>query len=70
YNRKYKKLEKRNNGDMEIKKWNLIFGHHSHVPQAVIKSGDGLIAFSGGNFTSPKRWRYHKSGLILRCEIG
>jgi hypothetical protein len=61
----------------EEKPWDLIFGHHTHVPQAIteIKSEDPgipnkLLAFSGGNFFSGD-WRHkHNHGLVMKCEIG
>ncbi|MFX1391216.1 MAG: CapA family protein [Promethearchaeota archaeon] len=51
-------------------KWDLIFGHHPHVPQPIKNYGKGVLAFSGGNFTSSKRRKKHISGMIMKCEIG
>ncbi|MHA2391213.1 MAG: hypothetical protein ACXAEX_04530 [Promethearchaeota archaeon] len=51
-------------------KWNIIYGHHPHVPQPIINYGTGILAYSGGNFTSSKRRKKHISGLIMKCEIG
>jgi hypothetical protein len=51
-------------------KWDLIFGHHPHVPQPIKNYGKGVLAFSGGNFTSSKRRKKHVSGMIMKCEIG
>jgi len=59
------------------KPWDLIFGHHPHVPQAItmIESSNTqvpnkLLAYSGGNFTSGV-WRdKHNHGMIMKCEIG
>lgn len=51
-------------------KWNIIYGHHSHVPQPIMNYGTGILAYSGGNFTSSKRRKKHISGLIMKCEIG
>lgn len=50
-------------------KWNLIFGQHSHVPQPIKDYGEGIICYSGGNFTSSERRKKHISGLIMKCEI-
>lgn len=54
-------------------KWDLIFGHHSHVPQPIVdvenKNNKYLLAYSGGNFTSSKWINKHQHGLILRCQI-
>lgn len=50
-------------------KWDLIFGHHSHVPQPIKDFGSGILGYSGGNFTSSKRRKKHISGLIMKCEI-
>jgi hypothetical protein len=56
-------------------KWDLIYGHHTHVPQPVVlvpnsqtKRND-LLAYSGGNITSSKWIDKHQYGLILRCQI-
>jgi hypothetical protein len=53
----------------EKQKWDLIFGHHPHVPQPIKNYGKGIIVFSGGNFTSSQRRKKHISGLIMKCEI-
>ncbi len=68
------------------KKWDLIFGHHPHVRQPIMKVWDTittpsgkhkifkkLVVFSGGNFTSGScifRRRKHVRGIILKCDIG
>ncbi|MFX1280486.1 MAG: CapA family protein [Promethearchaeota archaeon] len=72
-------------GDNDIKSWDLIFGHHPHVRQPVIKVRADykkggvliklwkLVAFSGGNFTSGAkliRRKKHIHGRIMRCDIG
>jgi len=63
----------------KIKNWELIYGHHSHVPQPITKFelimnnsliNNRLLAFSGGNLTSSKKRKKHISGLIVKCEIG
>lgn len=51
-------------------KWDFIFGHHPHVPQPITVYGKGVLAYSGGNFTSSKRRKKHISGMIMKCEIG
>jgi len=63
-------------------KWDLIFGHHSHVRQPIMMVDDvtannkpykKLVIFSGGNFTSGVRFfraRKHLYGTIMRCKIG
>ena len=63
-------------------KWDLIFGHHSHVPQPIVTHPPNnnnqqpnylnqkhLLAYSGGNFTSSKWINKHQHGLILRCQL-
>ncbi|MFW9875406.1 MAG: CapA family protein [Candidatus Thorarchaeota archaeon] len=68
------------------KKWDLIFGHHPHVRQPIMKFKDEykdqqgnsiefwkLVAFSGGNFTSGVtflRKKKHIHGTIMKCDIG
>ncbi|MBY9012214.1 MAG: CapA family protein [Candidatus Lokiarchaeota archaeon] len=55
--------------------WDLIFGHHTHVPQPIVVVPNSknhknyLLAYSGGNFTSSKWIAKHQHGLILRCQI-
>lgn len=68
--------------DPDGRKWDLIFGHHSHTPQPIMKVEDTtenqvkfhkLIAFSGGNFTSGAniiRRKKHIYGTIVKCDIG
>ncbi len=59
--------------------WDLIFGHHSHVRQPIMKipvSGPGLkklVVFSGGNLTSGAKFfreQKHIYGIIMKCHIG
>jgi len=54
----------------KINHWDLIYGHHSHIPQPIINFGSKLLAFSGGNITSSKTRKKHISGLIMKCQIG
>jgi hypothetical protein len=54
----------------ENQKWDLIFGHHPHVPQPITVYGKGILAYSGGNFTSSQKRKKHISGMIMKCEIG
>jgi len=67
-------------------KWDLIFAHHPHVLQPIVKFTDELkdnkgkkfkinklAVFSAGNFTSGAyiiRKKKHISGIIMKCEIG
>ncbi|MBY9019956.1 MAG: CapA family protein [Candidatus Lokiarchaeota archaeon] len=68
---------KNNKGKLGITvKWDLIFGHHTHVPQPIVGILHAskllpkkLLAYSGGNFTSSKWINKHQHGLILRCQI-
>lgn len=78
-NRKYYRKFNKN----KFQNWELIYGHHSHVPQPITKyelfihnslknniKKNRLLAFSGGNLTSSKKRKKHISGLIVKCEIG
>lgn len=56
--------------EINKQKWDFIFGHHPHVPQPITIYGEGILAYSGGNFTSSKKRKKHISGMILKCEIG
>ena len=43
---------------------NLVWGHHSHVPQVFEKYNSGFIAYGLGNFlVPPKAWQQHKNTL-------
>ena len=69
-----------------VRNWDLIFGHHSHTPQPIMRVDDfitlpngtrvlfhKLVAFSGGNFTSGAwiiRRKKHIYGYVMKCEIG
>ncbi len=54
--------------------WDLIFGHHPHLPQPItVVEIDGikkLLCYSGGNICTNTQSRFHKWGLIAKCEIG
>jgi len=78
-NETYIKRTFKRNAEKLLESWDLIFGHHPHVPQDIKKySSDSgkplrICAFSGGNFTSGSTWfrnNLHSRGLIMRCEIG
>ena len=54
--------------------WDLLFGHHSHVPQPVTAVAKGsvnkLLAYSGGDFATGIRSQKYRYGIIAKCEIG
>ncbi|NHJ21736.1 MAG: hypothetical protein EAX91_12385 [Candidatus Lokiarchaeota archaeon] len=75
------RLDKEILPDQNGRKWDLIFGHHSHTPQPIMSVCDHvndigfnkLVAFSGGNFTSGAwiiRRKKHIYGTIMKCDIG
>lgn len=54
----------------------LIIGSHPHVIQQLEffnslnnKIGEGIVAYSLGNFISNQRWRYSDAGVILNLEL-
>lgn len=57
-----------------MKKWDLIFGAHTHVPQPIMEiKHEGIskiLAYCGGNFTSGWEVPEHNCGLIMKCEVG
>lgn len=61
-------------GQQLLDSWDIIFGQHPHVPQAVTMVQKGpvkkLLVYSGGNFTSGVNKNKHNWGIILKCEIG
>jgi len=66
----YLKRSKKLKLEEKEQKWEIIFGQHPHVPQPITVYGEGILAYSGGNFTSSKRRKKHISGMIMKCEIG
>jgi len=85
----YKRFEKRYKANFfynTTHNWDLIFAHHPHVLQPIMKvpheikindnksiSYNKLAVFSAGNFTSGAniiRKKKHISGIIMKCEIG
>jgi poly-gamma-glutamate synthesis protein (capsule biosynthesis protein) len=47
----------------------LIAGSHPHVVQGVERQGDGLVAYSLGNFLFDAVTREWKFGMVLRCDL-
>lgn len=48
----------------------VVFGHHPHVLRPIERYGNGLIAYSLGNFLSDMTWLPEaRTGAVLRCEI-
>ncbi|MFX1280598.1 MAG: hypothetical protein ACFFA3_14570 [Promethearchaeota archaeon] len=79
YQRFIRKHLKKKIRSSKFRKWDLIFGHHSHVRQPLMQVLDKkemvkkLVVFSGGNFTSGAlilRRRKHTQGIIMKCKIG
>lgn len=57
-----------------LNKWDMIVGHHSHIPQVItsykIDEADKLVAYSLGDFSTfakPDKYLY---GIIVKVEIG
>jgi poly-gamma-glutamate synthesis protein (capsule biosynthesis protein) len=58
----------------------LVVGHHPHVPQGLERRGDGLIAYSLGDFLfddpydpadmTPHQRRFHGAHPILEVQLG
>ncbi len=63
-----------NLGNQVLDSWDIIFGQHPHVPQAITAIQKGpvkkLLVYSGGNFTSGLNENKHNWGIILKCTIG
>ncbi|MCF7955130.1 MAG: CapA family protein [Phycisphaerae bacterium] len=49
---------------------NVIIGHHPHVLQGIEKYGDGIIAYSLGNFVSDMCQDNSKRTIVLRLILG
>lgn len=66
-----KQIEKAN--DL-LKEWDMIVGHHSHVPQVItsykVKGNNKLVAYSLGDFctfATPEKYLY---GIAVKAQIG
>lgn len=47
----------------------LVIGHHPHVLQGIERYGDGLIAYSLGNFLFPAREAAFRDSAVLRVTV-
>jgi poly-gamma-glutamate synthesis protein (capsule biosynthesis protein) len=47
----------------------LILGHHPHAIQGLLPSGDGLVAFSLGNFVFDQPWPITQESMILEVQL-
>ena len=47
----------------------LVIGHHPHVLQGIERYGDGLIAYSLGNFLFPAREDAFRDSAVLRVTV-
>lgn len=47
----------------------LVIGHHPHVLQGIERYGDGLIAYSLGNFLFPAREEAFLDSAVLRVRV-
>ncbi|MHA1379040.1 MAG: CapA family protein [Candidatus Helarchaeota archaeon] len=61
-------------GKQLLKSWDLIHGHHSHVPQPItayeINNSKKLIAYSLGDFCIGLKMKKYRCGIIFKAEIG
>lgn len=46
----------------------LVIGHHPHVLQGIEHHGEGLIAYSLGNFLFPARYHEYRDTAVLRVR--
>jgi poly-gamma-glutamate capsule biosynthesis protein CapA/YwtB (metallophosphatase superfamily) len=47
----------------------LVIGHHPHVLQGIERHGEGLIAYSLGNFLFPAREEAFRDSAVLRVRV-
>ncbi len=60
-------------GNQLIKKFDAIVGHHSHCPQPISTSNDGinkLIAYGLGDFCIWEKLQHYLYGIVLKIDIG
>ena len=54
--------------------WDAVIGHHPHVPQPVslykTDSKNKIAAYSIGNFTVSKNYKFLSFGIVLKLNIG
>lgn len=57
-----------------LSRWDMIIGHHSHVPQVITAYQDAvankLVAYSLGDFTTFARPDKYLYGIVVKAEIG
>jgi len=57
-----------------LKQWDMIVGHHSHIPQAISSYQYGklnkLVAYSLGDFATQFDRSFYRYGAVLLAEIG
>lgn len=69
YSRRENSLQRRIAAFLHSHGVRTVIGTHPHVVQPVIRSDDGVTAYSLGNFVSNQRLRYRDSGMAARVEI-
>lgn len=66
-----KQIEK---GKELLNKWDMIVGHHSHIPQVItsykVDGTDKLVAYSLGDFSTFAKQDRYLYGIVARAEIG
>jgi len=57
-----------------LKKWDMIVGHHSHVPQVITSykaaNSNRLVAYSLGDFCTFVKHDKYLYGIVVKAEIG
>ncbi|MFX1375846.1 MAG: CapA family protein [Promethearchaeota archaeon] len=66
----YQQLKEIRNKSRITPNWDLIYGHHTHMPQPITVYNNKLLVYSGGNFINSQCRKKHRSGLIMKCQIG
>lgn len=57
-----------------LNKWDMIVGHHSHIPQVIsshkVNDSDKLVAYSLGDFSTFAKLDKYLYGIVVKTEIG
>jgi len=53
-----------------LKQWDLIVGHHSHVPQPIASYDNKVIAYGLGDFCIGLMLKKYQYGIVVKVELG
>jgi len=61
-------------GNELLNKWDLIVGHHSHVPQPItsyeVNQSNKLLAYGLGDFCTGLMLKKYQNGIVVKLDLG